>query len=66
LTWNKFIEALESLREFRTDFVQPVTFSSADHNGTKSGRLVLCLPNKKWQVLAVDLGVREKVVPLTQ
>lgn len=61
LTWEKFTKALESIKDFESDFVQPVSFSPDNHNGAQSGKLVVVLPNKKWQVLSADLVVMEKV-----
>lgn len=61
LTWEKFISALETIRNFETGFIQPVTFSPTVHYGITRGKFLVVLPGKKWQVLAEDVVVREKV-----
>jgi branched-chain amino acid transport system substrate-binding protein len=61
LTWEKVIRAYESIKNFDTGFIQPVTFSPTDHNGQRSTKLLVALPGKKWSVLAEDLVVRDKV-----
>ena len=58
LTWEKIIQAFETIKNFQTGFIQPVTFSPTDHNGQRSTKLLVALPGKKWSVLAEDIVKR--------
>jgi branched-chain amino acid transport system substrate-binding protein len=61
LTWEKFINGMESIKDFKTGFLPSITFSSDDHNGQKSGKLLVVLPGKKLSVLNDELVLRKKV-----
>ena len=61
LTWEKYISALETIKDFKTGFDFPVTFSLTDHNGQKEGGVVVAVPGKRWSLLADPLVIREKV-----
>jgi branched-chain amino acid transport system substrate-binding protein len=62
VTWEKFISAMETIKNFNGGgYLLPTTFSSTDHNGQKSGRFLVVLPGKKWSVIADDVYPREKV-----
>jgi branched-chain amino acid transport system substrate-binding protein len=65
LTWQKYIDALESIRDFDTGFIEPVSFSPTQHHGTRTGRFLIVRPNQKWELLPDTIGVREKVKPLS-
>jgi branched-chain amino acid transport system substrate-binding protein len=61
LTWEKYIKALETIKDFDPVLLQKVTFSPAQRNGQTSTRFLVILPGKKWQVLGEDVVAREKV-----
>jgi branched-chain amino acid transport system substrate-binding protein len=61
LTWEKYITALEGMKDFKTGFMPPTTFSPTDHNGQKSTRFLVVLPGKKWSMVAEEVVAKEKV-----
>jgi branched-chain amino acid transport system substrate-binding protein len=61
LTWEKYFSALESIKDFKTGFIPPTTFSPTDHNGHRSTRFLAVLPGKKWSILAEEVVAKDKV-----
>jgi branched-chain amino acid transport system substrate-binding protein len=64
LTWEKYITALESMKNFECGFITPTTFSPTDHNGTKTGKFLIIQPGKKWAILPEELTIKENVQKL--
>jgi hypothetical protein len=64
LTWEKYITALESMKNFECGFITPTTFSPTDRNGTKTGRFLIIQPGKKWAILPEELTIKENVQKL--
>jgi branched-chain amino acid transport system substrate-binding protein len=52
LTRQRFVTALESLRDFHTGTTFPVTFSSNDHEGSKGATFIEILPGGKRRLLS--------------
>jgi branched-chain amino acid transport system substrate-binding protein len=52
LTREKFIAALESLKNFDTSFVPPQSFSATDHEGTKRQHFVKIVAPGKREILS--------------